>query len=91
MRLGELTNDNALEGVVLGLVYTRPELQASEKETRSSSGQKRRDLSRENEEKKEGERSCLEEATRSVELNRQMEGILEVNGGKLGFLVYRVD
>ncbi len=73
------------------MVYTRPERQAAEKELRSVSGGEGRELIREKEEMTESERSCLEEAMRSVEMKRQMEGVLEMEGGKLGFLVYRVD
>ncbi len=73
-------------------MYTRTKQQAAEKELRSlSEGEgEGKGLNRE-EETRESERRCLEDAMRSVELKRQMEGMLEMEGGKLGFLVYRVD
>jgi hypothetical protein len=91
LRLAELTNDASLEGVVLGLVYTVPKNRSGSKELRGlrAGGV---GLGGESRGKEEEEETCLESAMRSVEMKRQMEGVLEMEGkGKVGFLVYRVD
>ncbi len=69
--------------MVLGLVYTLPAHPADRKELRDVG------LWRQEE---DNEEVCLEYAMKSVEMNRQMEGVLEFEGrGKVGFLVYRQD
>jgi hypothetical protein len=89
-----LTDDSSLESVVLGLVYTIPERPAGQKELRGlNGGSVIGGLGGESRRMKErDEQKCLDDAMKSVETGRQMEGVLEMEGkGKVGFLVYRVD
>lgn len=75
---------------MLGLVYTVPENRAGQKELRGLVGGERGRLGEG--ERQRQEQTCLDSAMREVELRRQMEGVLEIDGkGKVGFLVYRVD
>lgn len=75
---------------MLGLVYTVPESRAGQKELRGLVGGERSGLGEGD--KQRQEQMCLDSAMREVEMRRQMEGVLEMDGkGKVGFLVYRVD
>lgn len=84
LRLSGLTNDVTLESVVLGLVFTVPDSNAAGNLELRGVG--------EAEGSREGERRCVEQAVRNVEVGKQVEGVLDIEGrGKMGFLVYRVD
>jgi hypothetical protein len=71
---------------VLGLVFTVPDsnqvgsLELRDEKVKGGDGSR------------EGERRCVEQAVRNVEVGKQVEGVLDIEGrGKMGFLVYRVD
>ncbi|KAK0116724.1 hypothetical protein ONS96_012575 [Cadophora gregata f. sp. sojae] len=95
LHLRDFTDDASLEGLVLGLVFSTGEQDASYKELRSlpESAQEVRKRGAVNGEGEQERRSCIEEAVRKVEEERVMEGVLELDGrgGTVGFLVYRVD
>ncbi|KAL2073684.1 hypothetical protein VTL71DRAFT_11010 [Oculimacula yallundae] len=83
--LRSFSKDDALESLVLGLVFSTGEAQSSDKELRRSLPAKVVG--------EEERRSCVEEAIRKVESERMMEGVLELDGrgSTVGFLIYRVD
>ncbi|KAH7407815.1 hypothetical protein BKA64DRAFT_775900 [Cadophora sp. MPI-SDFR-AT-0126] len=107
LHLRDFTDDASLEGLVLGLVFSTGDPDASEKELRSVSvpetvNDNDREAAVEMRKRKRGvvegqgereRRGCIEEAVRRVEEGRVMEGVLELDGrgGTVGFLVYRVD
>lgn len=71
---------------MLGLVFTVPDSNAVGNLELRGLGQGKEAESR------EGERRCVEQAVRNVEVGKQVEGVLDIEGrGKMGFLVYRVD
>lgn len=70
---------------MLGLVFTVPE-------TTRSGELELRAVEEETKGVKEGEEKlCLEHAIKGVETERQVEGVLDMGKGKMGFLVYRND
>lgn len=83
LNLGHLLNDAKLEGVVLGIIYST--------ETETKSG--RQDLKLRSGKGVDVEQTeCLMKAVAEVESKRMMEGIMDVGeGGRVSFLVYRVD
>ncbi len=107
LRLKDIVDDVSLEGVVVGLVYTAPDPSDRELELRdeepkaqrstSSSSDLQRFKSRGPEDEEAGgqaAKKCLSEAILAVHRERVMEGVLELpggKGGKVGFLVYRID
>lgn len=83
--LGSLVDDGGLEGIVLGLVFTRG-INDDGFSDGKHGGKEGGDESRKAIE-------CLELASGEVEERRHMDGVLEFGngGGSVGFLVYRVD
>jgi hypothetical protein len=83
LNLGHLQNDATLEGVVLGIVYSTESEEAGRQDLRV-----KRDGEREGEQRS----ACVRKAVDEVEEKRLMEGVMEVEGGgRVSFLVYRVD
>jgi len=81
LNLGLLQNDATLEGVVLGIVYSTENEDAGRQDLR---------VKRDGEEDQRG--ACVKKAVDEVEEKRLMEGVMDVEGGgKVSFLVYRVD
>jgi len=82
LNLGHLLNDAKLEGVVLGIVYS------TDTEGAERGGLKMRGGGVDAKEKVE----CVKKAVEEVESKRLMEGVMDIkSGGRVSFLVYRVD
>ena len=105
--LGATFGEAALEGIVLGVVYTAQEKVAipaldvtkwDGKERMESQGkavyvESMREVRKEEIREDRAGRTlgCLEDAVKKVGERRQMEGVLEFERGRVSFLVYRID
>ena len=85
LNLGHLLNDAELEAVVLGIVYStgtkgagRAELRMRDRDGDGNAVTERTE--------------CVKKAVEEVERKRLTEGVIEFKrGGRVSFLVYRVD
>jgi hypothetical protein len=81
LNLGHLLNDAKLEGVVLGIVYSTDTEGAERGEFRMRGGGDAKERV-----------ECVKKAVEEVESKRLMEGVMDIKrGGRVSFLVYRVD
>lgn len=83
LNLGHLLNDAELEAVVLGIVYSMGTKGAGRAELRIRDGKGGAVTERV---------ECAKKAVEEVESKRLTEGVIEFKrGGRVSFLVYRVD
>lgn len=81
LNLGLLNGDASLEGVVLGIVYSKEE-----------ESEERQDLKVRRTYEGHQRTACVAKAVGEVEKRRFMDGVMDgVDGGKVIFLVYSVD
>ncbi|TAQ90683.1 hypothetical protein B7494_g1016 [Chlorociboria aeruginascens] len=89
LNLGDLLDDARLEGVFVGLVYTRPEKEVE----RGDDDDDNDEAQSEEREKVMGDArlQCLDAAIEGIRDTMLMEGSLEFDNGRMSFLVYRID
>ncbi|KAG9238112.1 hypothetical protein BJ875DRAFT_368515 [Amylocarpus encephaloides] len=96
--LGRTLNDGGLEGVMLGIVYSSlPGEKKQELRVKREDAITERVRNIKMEESWRWRRECVLSAVLEVESSNQVEGVLDIaadeeqRGGKVSFLVYRVD